>query len=511
MYQDTQKNNKRILKNSILLYIRLAIVLVGNLYISRIVLDNLGTSDYGLYNVVGGFVMMFTIITSSLAAATSRYITFELGKNDSERLRTVFSISVSIHILLAVILFVLLESLGTWYLNSRMVIDTNRMVAANYVLQFSIVTLLFNILNIPYNAALMAHEHMDFYAYVSIFDVFFKLMICIALPYIYYDSLIVYAFLVMVVSVLVRVIYIWYCKRHFPECRYTIRNDREMLKGIFKFSGWNFIGATSGIMKRHGNNIVLNLFFGTVVNAAYSLSIQVTSAVSNFSAGILNAFSPQIIKQYSVKNMDYMFKLVFIGSRASFYLMMLVFIPVYLNVNDILSLWLKEVPPYTSIFLKISLITSMVETWSGPLITAMLATGDIKTYQLVVGGADIMCLPLSYIFLSLGMPPVWVFVVMLFISILTLNLRLIMLKRMINLPARTFLVKIVGRSGIICVVTLLASFFICSQITMKENVLYKVFIYSVICFCVSIVMIALFDTTRSERSFVLSFIRKKSR
>lgn len=502
-------NSKRIAKNTVLLYIRLAIVMVGGLYISRVILDNLGASDYGLYNVVGGFVMMFTIVTSSLATSTSRYITFELGKNDLERLRTVFSVSVSIHIILSTIIFVLLELLGVWYLNSKMVIDPNRIIAANYVLQFSIVSLIFSILNVPYNAAMMAHEHLDFYAYVSIFEVIIRLFICLSLPFLPFDSLIIYAFLIMVLSIIMRILYIWYCKRHFAECTYTIRKDREVLKGIFVFSGWNFIGASSGILKRHGNNLVLNLFFGTVINAAYGLSTQVTSAVLSFSSGVLNAVNPQIIKQYSMKNMDYMLKLVFNGSRASFYFMMLVFVPVFLNVDDILCLWLKEVPEYTSIFIKLSLVTSMVETWSGPLITAMLATGDIKTYQLVVGGSDILCLPLSYICLRAGLAPVWVFIVMLIISCVTLILRLIMLKRMINLPGKAFLSKIVVKSGLICVIALLTSYFICNQITMIDNVLLKVIYNSCICFIISILAVALFDTTKSERLFVLSFIQKK--
>ena len=282
-----------------------------------------------------------------------------------------------------------------------------------------------------------------------------------------------------------------------------------MLKGIFAFSGWNFIGATSGILKRHGNNLVLNLFFGTVVNAAYGLATQVTSAVSSFSSGIQNAINPQIIKQYSVRNMDYMFQLVFNGSRASFYLMMLVFVPVFLNTEDVLGLWLKEIPGHTTVFLQLSLITCMIETWSGPLITAMLATGDIKTYQLVVGGTDIMCLPLSYVCLRAGLAPMWVFLVMLIVSCVTLILRIVMLKRMISLPSRQFLMKIVIRSGFVCMISLVASDLVCSYITVFENTFWKVALNTCICVIISVVSVVVLDSTKSERALVLSFIKRK--
>ena len=265
---ENSSNNKRIAKNSILLYIRLAIVMVGSLYISRVILDSLGISDYGLYNVVGGFVTIFTVVTSSLAAATSRFITFELGRNDIERLKTVFSLSVSIHIVLSFLIFIALETFGVWYLNNCMVISPDRLDAANLVLHFSVITLIFTLLNVPYNAALMAHEHMDFFAYASILEVLLKLVVSFVLPYLPYDPLIAYAFLIMTISLLMRILYTVYCKYRFDECTYRIRKDNLLLREMLVFSGWNFIGATSGILKRQGNNLVVNLFFGTVVNAA---------------------------------------------------------------------------------------------------------------------------------------------------------------------------------------------------------------------------------------------------
>ena len=505
---ENSSNNKRIAKNSILLYIRLAIVMVGSLYISRVILDSLGISDYGLYNVVGGFVTIFTVVTSSLAAATSRFITFELGRNDIERLKTVFSLSVSIHIVLSFLIFIALETFGVWYLNNCMVISPDRLDAANLVLHFSVITLIFTLLNVPYNAALMAHEHMDFFAYASILEVLLKLVVSFVLPYLPYDPLIAYAFLIMTISLLMRILYTVYCKYRFDECTYRIRKDNLLLREMLVFSGWNFIGATSGILKRQGNNLVVNLFFGTVVNAAYGLTMQMTSAISSFSTGFLNAINPQIIKHYSTKDMEYMLKLIFGGSRASFYLMMLICVPLFLNTESILNLWLKEVPEYTVVFLKLSILYCLVETWSGPLMTAMLATGNIKKYQIVVGGTDIMCLPLSYACLRLGMPVFAVFVVMLLISCITLFLRIKMLQQMIGLPGRRFVVQIVGKSAIICTLSMLVSYFTCDSIHLVNGALIGIIINVLISITVVFLLIICFDTTQTERSFIVSFVNK---
>lgn len=500
-------NNKRIAKNSIILYVRLIIVMVCGLMISRIVLDALGASDYGLYTVVGGFVTIFTAITSSLAAATSRFITFELGRNDIEKLKNAFSISITVHIVLGLIILLLLETIGVWYLNYKMVIDPARITAANYALQFSIITLMFNLLNVPYNAALIAHEQMDFFAYVSIGEVLVKLGACLLLPFIPYDSLIVYSLMLMVISIIVRLVYMFYCGRHFEECRYTRRKDKEMLKDMLSFSGWNFIGASSGILKQQGNNVVLNYFFGTIVNAAYGLTSQVTVAVDSLSSGVLNAINPQIIKQYSVRNMEYMFRLVFLASRAAFYLIMLFAIPLWLNTDIVLGLWLKEVPDNTVLFLQISLAICLINTWSQPLITAMLATGDIKKYQIIVGGADILCLPLSYICLKLGMFPAAVYVVMLVISIVTLILRLIMLNNMIDLPWKSFLTQIVGRSTVVCGVSLGVSYLLCHAINFVGSPFITLVINTIVCVTITMVAIVLIDSNKGEREMALSYVQ----
>lgn len=509
---DTRTNNKRLAKNSLLLYVRLIFVMLGNLLISRIILDNLGASDYGLYNVVGGFVTFFTVLTSSFAAATSRFLTFELGKNNIENLKNVFNISIQIHIILGVIIAILLETLGIWYLNNKMNIEPDRLVAANYVLQFSIITLLFTLFNVPYNAALMAHEQMDVYAYLSILDVALKLFACIMIPLIPYDGLIVYGFLLMVFSIIVRIAYVFYCRYHYEECKICKRHDRNQLKTMLIFTGWNFIGASSGIIKYHGTNLVLNYFFGTIVNAAYGLSSQVSSALNAFSSGIVSALNPQIIKQYSEKNMDYMFRLIFVGSRASFYMMMLVAVPLFLNTDFVIDLWLKDIPENTVSFVKILIIITLINMWSQPLITAMLASGDIKKYQILVGGTELLCVPLSYILISFGLPPIAVFWVMLLICVVTLIIRVVMLKGMIGLPARNFMINIVGRSSVVCIISCILAYminYVLNVFFADGSELFNFLISSILSVVISLLMIILLDTTNSERSIMVSFINKK--
>ena len=508
MSYSAQLNSKRILKNTLLLYFRMFVTMLVGLYTSRIVLDALGVDDYGLYNVVGGFVAVFTALTSSLAAATSRFITFELGKNNMDGLKKVFNISISIHILMALIIVILLETIGVWYLNNKMIIDPVRITAANYTLQFSIVTLVFSLFNVPFNAALIAHEQMDFYAYVSIFEVAAKLCVCVALPSIQFDSLIVYAFLLMIISVVVSVVYISYCRNHFEECRFTRLYDRNMLREMMSFTGWNFIGASSSIFKGQGTNIVLNYFFGTIVNAAYGLTMQVNGAINNLASGILNAINPQIIKQYSSHNMDYMFRLVFVGSRASFYMMMLIGIPLLLNTEMVLDLWLKEVPDHTIVFLQLTVLNCLLNTWSQPLITAMLATGDIKKYQLIVGGADILSVPLSYVFLRLGLYPEIVFIIILIISLATLALRIIMLKGMINLPWKNFLIQIVFKTTVVFIVSFILSYLLCGLLRFGNSSFFELLINTIICLSISVVLIAIIDTSKKEREIVLLYASK---
>jgi O-antigen/teichoic acid export membrane protein len=410
-----------------------------SLYTSRVILNTLGIVDFGIYNVVGGIVAIFSLLSGSLSASVSRFITFELGKGNIEQLKKVFSTSVSIHIALSIIILLLAESIGVWFLNAKMNIPYNRIYAANWVLQFSILTFLINIISVPYNAAIIAHEHMKAFAYVSIIEVTLKLLVVLILVTIPFDKLIIYALMLVCVALIIRIIYGIYCKKHFEECSFYFTYDKQLFKEMTGFAGWNFIGASSAILRDHGVNILLNIFSGPTVNAARGIAVQVNTAIGSFTTNFMTAINPQITKSYASKDRDYMMTLIYQGARFSFYLLLLLSLPVLIETKQILTLWLKVVPDHTVNFVRLIMIFTLMESLSGTLITAMLATGKIRNYQILVGGVQMMNFPISYLFLKLGLMPEITFMVAILISILCLMARLWMLKGMIGISLRYYL------------------------------------------------------------------------
>ena len=440
--KDTAQNNKRIAKNTLLLYIRMLFMMAVSLYTSRVILHTLGVEDFGIYNVVGGVVSMFSVISGSLSAAISRFITYELGKGDKDNLIRIFSSSVTIQIGLGLIILILAELVGVWFLNDKMNIPDGRMYAANWVFQLSILTFIINLVSVPYNAAIIAHEKMSAFAYISILEVVAKLVIVYLLIISPIDKLIFYAVLMATVALMIRFVYGYYCKWHFEECTYHFIFVRELLKKMFGFAGWNFIGAASVVLRDQGGNIVINLFCGPAVNAARGIAYQVNTAINGFVSNFMMALNPQITKSYASGDKDYMMTLIFQGARLSFYILVLLSLPVIINAHYILTLWLKIVPEHTTLFVQLVLIFAMSESISNPLVTAMLATGKIRNYQIVVGGLQMMNLPISYILLRLGCIPETVLIVAICISQCCLAARLYMLRGMIGLSVRQYLSRV---------------------------------------------------------------------
>lgn len=326
-------SNKRIAKNTLLLYFRMVLIIIVGLYTSRVVLNTLGVSDYGIYNVVGGIVSMLAFLNSAMVAASQRFISFELGTDDSERLKKVFCTSVSIHIVLALIIFLIAETLGLWFVNTHLNIPAERMGAANWVYQCSILTLMLTVVSVPYNSCIVAHEHMKAFAYVSILEAVLKLLVVYLLLVGAVDKLVLYAILVAAVAFVIRIIYGIYCKRHFEECTYRFVLDRKLFKEMFAFAGWSIIGNLGFSMKDQGSNIILNLFFGTAVNAARGIAMQVNGIISNFSNNFTMALNPQITKQYAAGGTKASMELVYLGCRFSFFLLLMIVIPVFINMD----------------------------------------------------------------------------------------------------------------------------------------------------------------------------------
>ena len=449
---DKSANNKRIAKNTLLLYFRMLLIMAVTLYTSRVVLATLGVEDFGIYNVIGGIVAMFSVISGSLSSAISRFITYELGKGNIERLKIIFSSSVVIQVCLALLICILAEIGGVWFLNSKMNIPIARMEAANWVLQCSILTFMINLISVPYNAAIIAHERMKAFAYVSILEAILKLAIVFMLCVSSSDKLKTYAILLVVVAIIIRLIYGYYCKKYFKECEFHFIYDKSVLKEIGGFAGWNFIGSASSILRDQGGNIVINLFCGPAVNAARGIATQVQNAVYGFITNFMTALNPQITKNYAIGNRDYLMFLLYQGSRFSFYLLLLLSLPILLNTHYILSLWLTTVPEHAINFVRLVLFFSLSESVSQPLITVQNATGKIRNYQIVVGGLQMLNLPISYLLLRFGYAPESVLIVAVLISQCCLMARLYMLHFSIKLSARKFIKNVYLNAACVSVI-----------------------------------------------------------
>ena len=417
-----------------------------SLYTSRVILNALGIEDYGIYNVVGGVVAMFGILSGSLSSAISRFITFELGKGDFDKLKRIFCTSVNIQVILIAIITILMETIGIWFLNNKMVITEERLAAANWVFQFSVITFALNLLSVPYNAVIIAHEKMSAFAYISIVDVSLKLIVAFIIAYNPFDRLVYYGLLIMVVGLINRSIYAIYSKRHFEEATYRMIFDKGLMKEMFGFAGWNFIGASSAVLRDQGGNVLINLFFGPAINAARGIAMQVSAAVTAFVNSFTTAVNPQITKGYAAGDIDSTLKLVFQSAKFSFYILLLIALPIFVSTPYILDLWLGNVPENTDIFVRLVLIYVLSETLANPLVTLMLATGNIRNYQIVVGGFQMMNFPVTYLCYKLGAPSETIFTIAICISVVCEMSRLVMLKKMIGLPVKQFLKNVYFRT-----------------------------------------------------------------
>jgi O-antigen/teichoic acid export membrane protein len=435
--------NRRIAKNTMMLYIRMLFSMVVSLYTSRIVLNTLGVEDYGIYNVVGGIINMFSFLNGAMAAGTQRFLTFELGKNDAIQLARVFSMSMTIHLMIVLAVFVLAETVGLWLVNTQLKIPSERMVAANWVYQFSVLSAMVGIWSVPYNAAIIAHERMNVYAYVSIIEVILRLLIVFLLQWFGFDKLKFYAVLAFSVSFIVRVIYGRYSKIHFSETRFSFFWNKSLFRTLINYAGWNLFGNFAIITYDQGVNILLNIFFGPAVNAARGIAFNVKAAVYGFVQSFQVAINPQIIKSFAVDDLKQMHQLIYQGAKFSFFLLYFLSLPILLETEIVIRLWLKIVPNYTVVFTQLVLIAILIDCISGPLMTAAQASGKIKVYQIVVGGILLLILPVSYILFKLGFSPDVTFFVSIGASIVALFFRLKIISPLVGLSIISYLKYVV--------------------------------------------------------------------
>ena len=501
----TLEKNKRLAKNTLVLYLRMLVMMLISFYTTRITLHALGFVDYGLYNVIGGLVSMFTILSASLSGSVSRFISFNLGINDIDKLKRVFVISIDIHIMLAFIIVILIETFGVWFLNNKMLIPTDRLYASNWVLQCSVFSFGLGLLSIPYNAAIIAHERMSAFAYMTIFDALSRLAIVFAIYMYPEDKLILLAILNLLPVLVTQFIYWLYCKKNFEECVYSLTWDKQIFREMFSFAGWNFIGCTAGLMKDHGVNVVVNLFAGPVVNAARGIAMQVNGVVSRFIYNFTTAMNPQIIKEYSVGNLDRVHTLIFLGTRFSYFIFMLLSIPLLFEIEDVLILWLGKIPEHTVLFTRLVLILTLSDIISETLIKAQLATGKIKTYQIVVGGILLLNLPLSYVCLYFGLFPEITVIIAICISQICLFARFYFLRKMIQLSISKFLRKVYLNVILVTILSSIAPFFCYLYLPDGFG---RVIILTSISILTSIAAIYYVGCDENERSMLKSLVLK---
>lgn len=452
---DNISSNKRIAKNTLLLYARMLLLLLVSLYTSRVVLATLGFEDYGIYNVVGGIVVMFTFISKAMGNSTSRYITFAIGKGDKTELNNVVGVSFFIHWVLAGIILVLAETIGLWFLFNKMVIPDGRMTAAFWVFQFSVISCMVSIINVPFNSMIIAHEKMGAFASISILDALLKLLIVYFIQISPFDRLIFYAALLLIVELMDRVIYQIYCHRKFEEARNIKYQRSGLVKEMISFASYSLLGNAAYLLQNQGLNIVINTFFNTVVNAARGIAFQIQGVIKGFIVNFQTATFPQITKSYAAKEYARMFDLICFVSKFSFFLVLFLSLPIFLEADLVLTLWLKSFPPHTINFLRIILLISMLETLANPLATAVSATGNIKSYQIILSMIDLCIVPVAYLALKIGCEVEWVFVIQLIIMCLEQLTRIFLCHKRVQLSYRNYFNHVLLRVFVVSAISVL--------------------------------------------------------
>lgn len=490
---------------------RMFVQMAISLYTSRLVLELLGIEDYGIYSVVGGLVAMVSYINQALSSSTMRYISFSIGE-DNKNIHKIFSTSISIHIFISLFVIILAETVGLWFLNSEMNIPDDRRLSAMWVFQLSVISTVFVILSLPYSALIIAAEKMSIYAYISIADAVFKLLTVSILFYLPYDKLLEYAVFMTTIQILYTLFYVFYCRGQFSFSRIRPCYDKLIGKSMLSFSAWSMFGCTASIANTQGVNMLLNIFGGPVLNAARGIAVQVQAIVNNFAVNFQTAVNPQIIKYYAKGAYDELQTLAVRSAKFSFFLLLIMILPISINVATVLKWWLGNFPNYTEIFIVLILMVTLIDSLSSPLMKTADATGRIKRYHMIVGGFLMLLLPTGYVLLKCGFPVYSVFVCQIAFSLLALFLRLYIIAKMVDFSIQNFLKNAVLPSIAIMIITFAMSFYIKYQ-TLDLNAFLSFLISSAFAEILSGILIWFIGLNNGERSFIISkipFFRKST-
>lgn len=441
---DARENTKRIAKNTIFLYIRMLVMMVVSLFTFRELLKEIGVDDYGTYNVVGGVVILFSFLSNALTQSNQRFLSYEIGKgNMMGGLNKVFSMIVNVQMVIASVIIILAETIGLWFINTQLNFEGEKMSAVNYVYQFSILTFVIQILQIPYTSAIIAHERMSLFSYISIGEALLRLSVVLVLGLFASGRLVLYACLLSISTLLIWGIYFISCNKLFPGCRYIKIFNRTLFRQLTSFSGWNMLGGLGNVGASQGVNFLFNIFNGVIVNAAMGVAHQVAAAVNSLVSNMQVAFNPQIIKSYAAGEIPYFISLINRSARLSFYLIYMIGLPLIFCMPTILDLWLTDIPDYTIPFTRIIIIFCMVDVLSGPLWTANQAVGRVKIYMITVFTLTLLNVPVAYLLLKHGISPTWVMWVKIILNICTLIFRIMYLKISIDFPAYSYIKNVV--------------------------------------------------------------------
>lgn len=499
------QNYKRIAKNTMFLYFRMIIIMAVSLYTTRIVLNTLGITDFGIYSVIASFVLMFSFLESALTSATQRFITFELGKVGKQELQKVFSISMIIHIGLAFFVGFLTEIIGLWFLNNKLNIPIDRLDAAFWVFQFAVLSTMIGIIKVPYNAMVIAHEKMSFFAYMSILEAILKLLAVYLLIIIAFDKLVAYAGFTFLVVFMILIFYYFYNRKHYKtESSFSIVWDKKLVKEMLSFSGWSLFAGVAWMLMNHGINIMLNIFFGPAVNAARGISMQVNSAVGSLVNSFRMAVDPQIVKMYSGENSDGMKHLSLLSARYTFYLALILILPLYLEIETILNIWLVEVPQWTVEFCKLILIFSLIQTFDMSFGTIFKAIGKIKENQILSGGTYLLVIPLAYFITYIyDLNPTTVYYVQIVAAIIvSFGVKIYLLNKLTEISISEYIIDF-----FIPIIKVFTIVFVCSALISKFEIQFVL----TILFSITLVSIAVFfaDMSHIQREYVATFLKNK--
>ena len=501
-------SNKRIAKNTVMLYIRMIIVLVVNLYVSRLILKALGVEDYGLYSVVGSVVSFLGFLNTSMSAASQRFLSYVKGKGDEEEQSSTFNSIFRVQLIIALIVFILCETIGVFYISHYLNVEANKIDTAHVVFQFSMGAFLANTITVPYTASLIANERMGVFALFSIIDVFLKLGVAILLPVFVNNKLIYYSGFMFACAVIIQALYRVFCRHTFQECRLRRNASLETGKKILSFSAWNLLGSFSSVAMNQGVNMILNSFFGVIVNAARGISFQVSAAMAQLYSNFQQALNPQIVKSYACSDFKRMHFLITQGTRLAFFLLFVFALPIVFNIDGVLKLWLDDVPDYTAVFCILVIINSLINSLSQSLLMGAMATGEIKKYQIIVASITLLNLPLSIVALLIYRDPYITAYIMIGLSAFAFVARLVLVHQMIDLPI-VFFIKRALLPILICVVLSIIVLLIVNSCFPTNGLISRAFVRLALMIILSIGIVVLFGATSQERKLVITYLRTK--